>query len=576
MKTTPLNWMALLILACLQAQAQTYPNYPLPDFPKDEFIMPMNVPMNLSGNFGETRKSHFHMGIDIKTNEREGEPVVAVGDGYISRINVSAFGYGNALYITHPNGYTSVYGHLQEFSAPIKKLLREEQYKRESFSVDINLTSAILPVKKGEKIALSGNSGGSGGPHLHFEIRDAQERPINPFHFGYKVVDNVAPVVNAIQLYNLETPTYPKSKNRVALQNVNGVYSPSTLLIKLNAKKIGVSLNTFDKMTNSTNSLGVYSITLFKDDSLLFEYKNDRHTFDEKRMIIAHLDYEIFLTESFRAFHKSFKESGNKLSAYPTNFSDGAIDISDGRLYMIEMVVADFNGNKNTIRFDVQYDGNANFFSSTNPTYNIVLRGDTINTYEDTDVKLRVPPSCLIDETPIIIKKTTISATVYSQEIQINTAKEHLLDNYDLQIKTSIPESLQSKAVIIWKDQKGKNVIKKATIKNAFAKISPREFGTFYVGIDTTAPSIIPLTFTSTKAIGSIKKWSFRIQDSGSGIESYKAYIDGQWVLAEYDAKFNHLAILNENKLANGKHKLRLIVLDANGNEKVFEKEFLY
>lgn len=576
MKNTPMNWMTLLIIACLQTQAQTYPNYPLPAFPKDEFIMPMNVPMSLSGNFGETRKSHFHMGIDIKTNEREGEQVYAIGDGYVSRINVSPFGYGNALYITHPNGYTSVYAHLQEFSAPIKKLLRDEQYKRESFAVDINLAPEKLPVKKGDKIALSGNSGGSGGPHLHFEIRDAQERPINPFHFGYKVADIVPPIVNALQIYSLEKSIYPKPKKRLPLQAVNGVFSPTPYLLKVNSPIIGISLNTFDKMTNTSNTFGVYSITLFKDDSLMFEYKNDRHSFDEKRMIVAHLDYETFLTETFRAFHKSFKETGNKLSAYPTNFSNGAINLSDGKPHFIKMIVADFNGNKNIIKFDIQYDRKSNFFSPINNSFNTVLRIDTLNVYEDIDIKLRVPPSCLIDETPVIIDKTVLPANGYSLEIEINTAKEHLLDNYDLSIKTTLPESLHSKAVMVWKDHKGKIVIKKAVVNNGFATFSPREFGAFYVSVDTTPPTIIALNFSTSKPMGGQKKWRFRIQDTGSGIDQYKTYINGKWVLAEYDAKFNFLSIINENKLPNGKHNLRLVVSDANGNERVFEKDFLY
>ncbi len=574
-----MNWITLLILASLAAKAQQAPtlNYPLPDFPKGDFIMPMNVPMNLSGNFGETRKSHFHMGLDIKTNEKEGEPVYAIGDGYVSRINVSPYGYGNALYITHPNGYTSVYGHLQRFSEPFMQVLRVEQYKNQSFATDFYPNPNQYPVKQGEQIALSGNSGGSGGPHLHFEIRDMFERPINPLHFGYKVNDAVAPIVSALQVYALDEAISNKPMRTIALRNAGSYYTSEEPVLQVNAAKVGIAINTFDRMTNSTNSFGIYSILIKKDGAPFFEYKNDRHSFDEKRMIIAHLDYRAFLMQGFRAFHKTFVESGNKLSAYPTKIDDGFIDLTDGNTHEITAEIRDFNNNLSTIKINFQQNLTTNFFSKKSTTYNALLGMDSINKYNVGNFKISVPPSCLIAQTPLSVSVSESSSpAILSSIIKLNEASEHLLDNYTLSIKTGLPTDKASKAVIVWRDEKGRSVAKKAILENGFATIKPREFGAFYVSIDTVLPTIRAVNFSIAKTMGAIKKWVFSIADNDSGVETYNAYIDGTWTLAEYDAKYRSLAVLNEKKLASGKHTLKIVVTDACGNETIYQSDFIY
>jgi hypothetical protein len=574
-----MNWITLLILSALASPAtsQTPPNYPLPDFPKADFIMPMRVPMNLSGNFGETRKSHFHMGLDIKTNEREGEPVVAVGDGYISRINVSPYGYGNALYITHPNGYTSVYGHLQRFSEPLMEVLRAEQYKNKSFATEFYPKPNQYLVKQGEQIALSGNSGGSGGPHLHFEIRDMFERPINPLHFGYKVNDAVAPTVNALQIYSLDDAVSNKPMRTTALRNVGGYYTSVDPILQINATKVGISINTYDRMTNSTNSFGIYSILIKKDGVPIFEYKNDRHSFDEKRMIIAHLDYRSFLTQGFRAFHKTFKEFGNKLSAYPTKVDNGFIDLGDGKVHEIIAEVRDFNGNLSTVKINLQQNAIASFFTKKSASYTKLLRTDSINLYETSACKLAIPPSCLIDPTPLSVDiSASTSPAIFSSILKLNEASEHLLDNYTLSIKTTLPIDKSDKAVIVWKDEKGRAVTKKASYENGYATITPREFGAFYVSLDTVIPTIRPISFSTSKTMGGYKRWLFSIADNSSGIESYNVFIDDVWTLAEYDAKYRSLAVLNEKKLTSGKHLLKIIVADACGNEAIYLTNFTY
>ena len=559
----------------LKMQMTLLSNISKDKLPKGEFIAPMNLPLNLSGNFGEPRRGHFHTGIDIKTNEKEGYTVYAIADGYVSRIGVSPYGYGNALYITHPNGYTSVYGHLQTFISNIIATVRQEQYRQLSFAVDIYLPKDSIKVKQGEQIALSGNTGGSGGPHLHFEIRDSKERPMNPLLFGYMLNDKVAPVINHLQLYNLDDDYFQPSK-RLALKKDTSGYKTVDTLLQVNASKVGIAINTFDKMTNSSNTFGVYEITLKDNGKVIFQYKNDVLSFDEKRMIIAHLDYPVFLNESFKAFHKCFLEPGNKISSYENVIEKGMINLNDNQPHFIEIEVADFNANISKANFILIKNTDATFFSQSY-RYTHKLKCDEMNSFTSANVKWSIPGKALVRNTLLYYTETeSENHTFLSKVVTFNKNTEQLLDNFSLSIKSQISDSLASKLLIVWKDDKGKLISKSGVFANGFVTTSVREFGQFYVAMDTIKPLIRPLEFNSQTAIGAQEKWKFVISDNLSGIEAFDVFIDNVWTLAEFDGKSGVLAVLNQGALKKGEHFLRIIVIDERENSSTYESKFIY
>jgi hypothetical protein len=570
-----MNWMALLIMMNLKMQMTLLSNLSKDKLPKGEFIAPMNLPLNLSGNFGEPRRGHFHTGIDIKTNEKEGYAVSTIADGYVSRIGVSPYGYGNALYITHPNGYTSVYGHLQTFSSIILATVRQEQYRQLSFAVDINLPKDSIKVKQGEQIALSGNTGGSGGPHLHFEIRDSKERPMNPLLFGYMLNDKVAPVINHLQLYNLDDDYFQPLK-RLALKKDTSGYKTADTILHVNASKVGIAINTFDKMANSSNIFGVYEISVKDNGKIVFQYKNDILSFNEKRMIIAHLDYPVFLNESFKAFHKCFLELGNKMSSYQNVIEKGMINLNDSQPHFIEIEVADFNANISKANFILIKNTDATFFSQSY-RYTHKLKCDEMNSFTSAYVKWSIPGKALVRNTLLYYTETeSENHTFLSKVVTFNKNTEQLLDNFSLSIKSQISDSLASKLLIVWKDDKGKLISKSGVFANGFVTTSVREFGQFYVAMDTIKPLIRPLEFNSQTAIGAQEKWKFVISDNLSGIEAFDVFIDNVWTLAEFDGKSGVLAVLNQGALKKGEHFLRIIVIDERENSSTYESKFIY
>src|SRR5699024_2993174 len=301
-----------------------------PQVPTDYFRSPVDLEISLSGNFGELRGNHFHSGLDIRTNYTQGHPIYAAADGYISRINIGHFGYGKALYIQHPNGYTTVYGHLQRFVGDIQEYTKKQQYRRESYEIQVYPEAGVIPVKKGDLIAYSGNTGGSGGPHLHYEIRDGNQRPMNPLLFGYHVADTRKPNIDKLRIYTISDNAHVdhQSKNkdlRLTPQN-DGSYLDESIEA---LGKIGLRVATFDRLNSVDNKNGAYRIQTKINGEPHHEIRFDRFSFAETRYVNQYIDYAYWIDSKYKV-QKLFREQNNQLSIITPSANAGYLNVEEG------------------------------------------------------------------------------------------------------------------------------------------------------------------------------------------------------------------------------------------------------
>jgi len=534
-------------------------------------------PPTIVGNFGEPRRLHFHTGLDFRTNQEEGHKVFAAADGYISRINVNGAGYGNALYITHPNGYVTVYGHLQRFNEEIMQRLRKEQYSKENFAVDFYLQPNEIPVNKGDMIALSGNTGGSGGPHLHFEIRDSLERIYNPMMFGYKLKDDMKPVVSLLKFYPLDDLKYKSDGYRTKVLLKSGIYEVSGSVLKLNSSQVGVSINAWDVINLSDAHIGIYNITVFDGDRMIYEYQMDRIAFSDKRNVLSHTDYPIFANESHRTFHKCFVEPGNHCPVYCNLANSGVIDLSDGKAHDIHMEVSDFSGNVSLVKFKLEQDKSSTLFKAGDLKYTTRFDYDHENEFSNSDIKIKIPEGCLFDNVFFNYSSAlSTDPTVFSKVHAVDNSNTQIFDWFSLSIKTeNLNSALTDKAIVIYKDGTGATTSRGGKFENGFVTCKAREFGTYYVRIDTTAPQIKPLNVIAGKNMRTYKKLLFKITDNLSGITDFDTYLDDKWVVTDYDAKSATLFHVLSDSISTGEHTFKVVVVDERSNRADYSIKFV-
>jgi len=549
-------------------------------YPTDYFRSPLDIPLYLSGNFGELRGNHFHAGIDIKTQGVEGQKVYAVADGYVSRIKVSPYGYGKAIYVTHPNGYTSVYGHLKKYSDKISKTVKKEQYRSERFAIQLFPAPFSLPVKKGEIIAYSGNSGGSAGPHLHFEIREtASEHPFNPLLFGFKVNDHLPPQLYKIAIYPLDDDALINGSNRMKYFQAKGSHGkyrldhPYPILLQ---GKFGFGIMAVDRMDATHNKYGLHNLKLLVDDELIFEQEINEFAFHEGRYINSHIDYPLYLRRGLR-FQKSFVEPGNKLRIYSTLKNRGIIEIKDELPHQIKYIATDLFGNQSTIAFEVEgkvypLNPKQSELSARKQRY---LAHDRSHSFIEDEVLVKIPKGLLYDDLYFQYRKEKPSKATISPIYWLHNHYTPLHSYMTVAIrKEDIDPSLKSKALIV-STTNGKNwYAEGGKWKGDQLSVRTRSFGGYAIAVDSIPPTIRPLNIYPGADLS--RKWSirFKINDELSGIGSYRAEVDGKWILMEYDAKNKLITHYFDGEIAKGEHKLILKVRDERGNLNSYTASF--
>ncbi|MCD4747701.1 MAG: M23 family metallopeptidase [Bacteroidales bacterium] len=553
------------------------------NYPENYFRSPVDISVNLSGTFGELRNNHFHSGIDIKTEGIEGKNIYAVADGYVSRVKVSPNGFGKALYMTHPNGYVSVYAHLKQFNNAIDEYVKNEQYKRESFAINIYPDKNKLIVKKSDIIGLSGNSGSSAGPHLHYELRDeATQKPINPLLFGIKVNDNTRPKIRLLKIYPVDNYSRINNSNQPKKITVKG-YGLNHYLNTKNrisiSGKVFFGIETYDLFNDAMNKNGVYSIELFLDSTLLYSHILNTFSFDETRYINSLIDYREY-SKNKRRLQKTYIASNNKLSIYKKVLNNGIINFQKDSIYTITYIIKDIKGNTSKLSFQI---------NSIKPSKSEIPMKDTLrndqhifsykndNIFKTENIILKVPANALYDSLLFEYKVSDPVKNSFSKVYNIHNKYTPLHTWCNLSIEPdSIPGFLTNKAIIVNIDNKYELISVGGEWKDGYVTTKIRNFGKYVIMIDTIAPEIKALNIYNNKNISKQKTIRIKIKDELSGIESYRGTISNKWILMEYDAK-NDLLVYNiDDKMSKGKNSFKLVVKDKKNNISQYKVDLVF
>lgn len=533
---------------------------------------PLRGTLMLTGNFGELRSNHFHAGLDLRG--AVGTPVYAIGDGYVSRIVADISGFGQAIYISHPEGYTSVYGHLEGFSDSLLAYVRRAQYAEETFAVDLRPDPTALPVRRGALIGYVGNRGASQGPHLHFEIRRSEnDSPVNPLAFGYSVADTRPPDVRQVRIYELDSRGNVIKYQTFGLRYTPAGRRPETDTVYVNHPNVGLAFKAYDQQNSLNNLNGIYSARLLQDGQLRYRFAFDNFTFEESRYLNAHIDYADRRRNN-SWFHRLFRLPGNQLSLYDRQAGDGIVPLLPNQTVRLEAYAADRAGNTTPVTVVVKRQpGPPPVYTHY---YNYFLPYDEASHIDNGHFTARFTDDALYEDCYLRYQQVAErSSNVFSDVHMLHDPNTPIHHYYTIGVRPlNLPESLRDKALIAYCHNGNRPVSyggKWGDDGRLYTEV--RTFGGFCIMADTIPPTIRPLFKSSSRGRTPLR---FRIDDNfpTSGPANalrYRATVDGKWILLEYDLKYDLLALPADVRLPAGLHTLRLEVTDDRGNTAVWE-----
>lgn len=546
------------------------------NFPK--YGKPVDIPIYLSATFGELRPNHLHAGLDIKTQAVEGKKIYAVADGYVSRIGVSPYGYGNVLYITHYDGYTSVYAHLQRFSGEIAKYVKQYQYKNRTFAAQIFPDKDKFPVKKGDLIAYSGNSGGSGGPHLHFEIRHTDsEKPVNPLYFGYQIEDNVKPMILGASVYPVGDEAQLEGGIKPLYFSVageNGRYSLKDRPFVYANGEIAFGICTYDQVGTSTNKNGPYLYELYLDDVLAFQVEADSFSYSEPRYVNSLLDYRHYKQKK-SSYVRTETDPNNRLHMIAVK--NGTVTVAEGDTVSVCFKISDYAGNTARLRYKLVGVAPVEVERPERRRSEYFVKADgSLNS------------EIIIDDFSVTMEKNTLFRDEWIQTGQrdergccsriyrFGDEEMTTFKSFKVRIRPQEEWARDSRMYIASIDKNGKVSSLGGKMKNGAMEVETRTMGEYTIKIDSVAPKVSASNFKDGQSVKALKSLRFKISDDMTGVDTYNIYLNDAWVLGQYDAKNALLYYEFDDRIKAGTNKVKVVVTDGAGNTKTLNVKVVY
>ena len=538
---------------------------------KQEINNPLDIPIILSGTYGELRSNHFHSGIDIKTKGIEGLNVYSYANGYVNRIKISHGGYGKALYIKHPDGTTTVYAHLKKFSSKIEKIVKSKQYKRKSYEIEFFPKENEVSVLKKELIAFSGNTGGTSGPHLHFEVRDQNQVPVNPLiNSSIFIEDDMPPLFKKLFYKSYDNNNFYNSQTELKIRKVSSFLYVSDTLKSVG--KIGIGIVAFDKHNLANNNNGLFKIGTSLNNQNLLEILFDSISFDETKHINTFIDYSFFKNYEIR-IQKLFVENNNPLDLYSFKLNNGFITIENKKFYTYEVNLCDANGNNSKLI--------------------VPILGVSVKPEEPLElINSRIELNYIERDKEYELEFNSVKVSILKETFYNNLFLETKFKNDTLTIdKDTIPllkpitiyfnterynDSLKDR-LFIAKISENNKVASYNYTKNAYdgKKSSTKVLGKYVLKLDTINPSISAIGFKENDWISNFSNLKIRIQDRESGIRNYNGWINDKWVLFELNTKKGMIVYnFNDKIISEAKNSLRVEVIDNVGNKTEYKTTF--
>ncbi len=555
-------FILLLTIFYISATAQ-YTN--TKHYPQGYFMYPVKAKMGLNANFGELRPNHWHMGLDCKTDQHENADIVAAADGYIAKIKIEPFGFGRAIYINHPNGFTTLYAHCNDFYPELDKWVKLQQYAKKSWRIFLDSIPAnLFIVKKGKFIAKSGNTGGSQGPHLHFEIRDTKsEKVLNPLLFGFNIPDNVKPNIQKIVVYDRCQGIFEQVPKIIA---TTGTTAPP---INIKTEQVSFAIAATDAVSGSTNPNGIYQATIFDNGLALCGFQLDSISYDETRYLNANIDYKMKANGGSFVQHLS-ELPGNKNGIYKNFKNNGIVNLLDGIAHIIKIEVKDPAGNTTVVQFSIINKDIANTrckdeFAASYAQY---FLPNQPNILENSFVKFSLSEKALYDSIHFkYANAATALPDAFSNLQMIHYANVPVHNSFTINIKANkvVPETFKNRMIIKRFLQGGKFETVKAISNGDWYSADFKGFGNFILLHDTKPPTIVPSGIKDGANLSKATGFSFTIKDENEETKNFKATLDGNWLLFTNDKGivFKHKF---DEQTTPGPHQLKIYIEDEAGN----------